>query len=145
MPHAVGGNAQAEIDSGLACLIILVRFFGLQADPAHLKREFGSSDTKFDTTDILRATKSIGLKTKSVSTDKSRLQKIQFPAIAKHTDGHYFVVAKLDGDKILIHDPLEQRPLLLPIDMFINAWTGELILFTKRAGLLGGFKKFDFS
>ncbi|MDZ4261503.1 MAG: type I secretion system permease/ATPase, partial [Pseudomonadota bacterium] len=66
---------------------------------------------------------------------------------ARHKDGHYFIIGGInkegDGLKILIQDPLEQRLQALPQALFEEAWSGELILITKRAGLLGSDRKFD--
>ncbi len=41
-------------------------------------------------------------------------------------------------------DVLEQRPQVLSRDQFEEIWSGDLILITKRAGLLGSDSKFDF-
>ena len=69
-----------------------------------------------------------------------------FPfAIGIHQKGHYFIIAKIDEDKVLIHDPLEKRPLTLPKQIFEQAWSGRLILITKRALLPGAGKTFDIS
>ncbi len=73
-----------------------------------------------------------------------RLAKLTLPAIARHKDGHYFVLGKVDDDHVLIQDPLEKRPLSLPREIFEQAWSGELILFTRRAGVLDELRKFDF-
>ena len=73
-----------------------------------------------------------------------RLAKLTLPAIARHKDGHYFVLGKVDDDHVLVQDPLEKRPLSLPREIFEQAWSGELILFTRRAGVLDELRKFDF-
>jgi subfamily B ATP-binding cassette protein HlyB/CyaB len=65
--------------------------------------------------------------------------------VAKRTDGRYVVLAKIDGDKALIQDPVEGRPLVLSREQFETAWTGELLLFTKRANLRLQDLKFDFT
>jgi len=46
---------------------------------------------------------------------------------------------------VLIHDPLEKRPLTLPRAVFEQAWSGRIILITKRAQLPGAHKIFDIS
>lgn len=81
----------------------------------------------------------------SVSPQWQTLSKTPLPTIAKHRDGHYFILAKIDDDKALIQDPLEQRPQTLPRDLFEQLFGGELILVTKRAALPGVSGKFDLS
>jgi subfamily B ATP-binding cassette protein HlyB/CyaB len=68
-----------------------------------------------------------------------------FPVIAKRTDGRYVVLARIDGEKALIQDPVEGRPLVLSREQFESAWTGDLLLFAKRANLRAQDLKFDFT
>ena len=126
---------------------MLARFFGVAAEAGQLKHQYGRADEVFGAAEILRASKLLGLKARQVNSDITRLDRIQFPAIARHNDGHYFIIGGIkdegEGKKVLIQDPLEQRPQALPQDIFEQAWSGELILLTKRAGLLGSDRKFD--
>jgi subfamily B ATP-binding cassette protein HlyB/CyaB len=143
MPH----SANAAQDTGLSCLIMLARYFGVAADAGQLQHQFGQAEKLFGATEILRASKLLGLKARQVKSDWSRLNRTRFPVIALHRDGHYFIIGGIKEEsgepKILIQDPLEQRLQVLPRDLFDEAWSGELILITKRAGLLGAERKFD--
>jgi ATP-binding cassette, subfamily B, bacterial HlyB/CyaB len=65
--------------------------------------------------------------------------------MVKRADGRYFVLAKLEGEKVLVQDPTEARPLILSREQFESAWTGQLLLFTKRANLRLSDLKFDFT
>ena len=138
-------GVSGQLDSGLVCLVMLSRLHGMPADPAQLKHHFGQSENHFTESEILRAAKSLGLKAKSISSSQERLRKTQLPVIAQHTDGHYFVLAQLAEDKVLIQDPLNQGPENLSIEEFQERWNDQLILITCRAGILGEIKKFDFS
>ncbi|MEJ2693412.1 MAG: type I secretion system permease/ATPase [Candidatus Thiodiazotropha sp.] len=142
MPHSV--VTDRDVDTGLACLVLLARFHGLPADPDHLSHQRGNSEP-FSSRDIVLSAKSLGLKSRTISSRWERLAKTPLPAIARHKDGHYFVLARCDEEKVLIQDPLEKRPINLPRDIFEQSWDGELILVTRRGGLLGGSGKFDFS
>jgi ATP-binding cassette, subfamily B, bacterial HlyB/CyaB len=143
MPHAT--HVTQNKDTGLACLIMLARLHGLPADPHQLLHEFGRSEERLDSTTILLGAKILGLKARSVNADWPRAEKLVLPAIARFVDGRYVVLAKLEQGRALIHDPLERRPLVLPREIFERAWAGELILFTRRAGILDDLRKFDFS
>ena len=50
-----------------------------------------------------------------------------------------------NSDKALVQDPVEARPLVLSREQFESTWTGELLLFTKRANLRLQDLKFDFT
>ncbi|WP_297528362.1 type I secretion system permease/ATPase [Thiohalobacter sp.] len=135
MPHTVDGERSA--DTGLACVAMAARLFGLAAEPEALRHRFGESGVAFGEPEILRAARFLGLKARAVDSDWARLRKTALPAIGEHRDGHYFIIARLDDERVLIQDPLESRPLVLPREIFEQAWSGRLILLTRRATLAG--------
>ena len=140
MPYEVAANREA--DTGLACLAIVARMLGIPVDPNHIRHEYGQTGLPLATVDLLRAAKTLKLKARSVKSKWRRLASTPLPAIAEHREGRHFVLAKVAADKVLIHDPLEQRPLTLPRDQFEQAWTGRLILFARRALLPDDARKF---
>jgi type I secretion system ABC transporter, HlyB family len=132
-------------DTGLASLVLMARFYRLPASPSQLRHQFGCPGRPFSAPEILQAAKFLGLKAREVNSDWNRLANTCLPAIAQHRDGHYFVLAQIRDDKILIQDPLKQRPMTANQQTFQDHWNGSLILVTRRAGVIGGFRKFDFS
>ncbi len=141
MPHSTEANKNT---TGLICLALIGRFHNKPVDPDHLDHQYGEPGEDFSFTHILRAAKALGLKSRRITSDWHRLEKTPLPAIARHSDGHFFVIAALRDAKVLIHDPLEQQPLLLPREIFEASWDKELILFSSRSGLAGGSGGFDF-
>ena len=132
-------------DTGLICLLILARFYDLPADGSQLRHQFAQSGQLLSETDLLRAAKHLGLKAGVLTANWNKLSGVPLPALAKRTDGRYVVLAKIDGDKALIQDPVEARPLVLSREQFESVWTGQLLLFTKRANLRLQDLKFDFT
>ena len=137
--------AAGVTDTGLICLLILARFYDLPADGAQLRHQFAQSGQVLSDTDLLRAAKHLGLKAGVQTAHWSKLAGIPLPALAKRTDGRYVVLAKIEGEKVLVQDPTEARPLVLSREQFESAWTGQLLLFTKRANLRLQDLKFDFT
>lgn len=144
MPHAA--IPSRDNDTGLESLVLIAHFHDLPVDAAGLRHHFGHHDHPFDETTLLRAARHVGLKAKAARSTWDKLSKIALPALARHKDGHYVVVAKIDDaqNKVLIHDPLEKRPLSLPKELFEQSWSGELILFTRRAALDAAKRPFNF-
>lgn len=132
-------------DTGLICLLILARFYDLPADGSQLRHQFAQSGQVLSDTDLLRAAKHLGLKTGILTANWNKLDGVPLPAMAKRTDGRYVVLAKLEGEKVLVQDPTQARPLVLSREQFESAWTGQLLLFTKRANLRLQDLKFDFT
>ncbi len=132
------------IDTGLSCLIMIARFHGVAADPAQIKHTFAIGEGGMSASDIIRAGRELGFKTKSANLSFERLVKLPLPAIAeiKAWDGQeardklsYIVLAKADPAKILVMHPGEQRPRILKLEEFSEIWTGNLVLFTQRGFL----------
>jgi subfamily B ATP-binding cassette protein HlyB/CyaB len=148
-PSAQKSNSSTQAasitDTGLLCLLILARFYDLPADGSQLRHQFAQLSQPLSDTDLLRAAKHLGLKTGLLKTQWSKLPGTPFPAIAKRSDGRYVVLAKLEGEKVLVQDPTEVRPFVLSREQFESTWTGELLLFTKRANLRLQDLKFDFT
>ena len=138
-------SADSTPDTGLICLLILARFYDLPADEPQLRHQFAQSGQPLSETELLRAAKYLGLKIGVLKTQWSKLPGTPFPAIAKWTDGRYVVLARIDGDKVLLQDPIAARPIVLSREQFESSWTGELLLFAKRANLRLQDLKFDFT
>lgn len=144
MPHSADTSAAA--DSGFSCLVLLARFHHVAADADQLKHQFGPCTTPDDATPLVRGAAYLKLKARAIeAVTWEQLASLPLPAIARHRDGHFFVVAKAGADKVLIQDPLEQAPQSLPKAIFLQAWNGELLLVTKRSMLPGVSGKFDIS
>ncbi len=131
MPHLVDYRNGRE--SAFACLALIAHFHQIAADPAQLLHEFGGVDPTPGTDELLRCAKGLGLKTRLFrNLETKKLSTAPLPAIARMSDGHFVVIAKFGGDKILLQDPREQRPQSVPLQLFEKNWTGELLLLTHR-------------
>ncbi|MBB1520841.1 type I secretion system permease/ATPase [Aquipseudomonas guryensis] len=140
-----GSGAQPEVDSGLACLVMLARFHNVAASPEQLAHEFAEDGRPFGRPELLLAAKQLGLKAKSVRSKLERLAHVPLPAIATAHDGRFFIIARLDDGKALIHDPQAQRPEVLSFEELEQRWTGELLLIRSESSLAGELSKFDFT
>jgi len=151
-PESVPGEAvttKAPVDSGLACLVMLARFHSIAVEPDQLVHEFCSNGEFFSVSDILLAARKLGLSVKRATTRLDRLKTTPLPAVALDRNGRYFILARVDqqegATKVLIHDPVIERPEILSTEEFNARWSGDLILFTSRASLASDLAKFDFS
>jgi subfamily B ATP-binding cassette protein HlyB/CyaB len=132
-------------DTGLQCLLLLARFYGLPANDDRLRHRFGEPSKLLADTDLLRAAGHLGFKAGLIGSAWSKLAGTPLPAMAKRTDGSYIVLAKVEADKVLIQDPREPKPAILTRPVFEGQWSGELLLVTKRAGLRPEDWRFDFT
>jgi subfamily B ATP-binding cassette protein HlyB/CyaB len=85
MPHL---NESAEkLDTELACLVIMARFYEFAADEKQLTHQFAVSGENFTEQEILLASKTMGLKSRAVKRTVKQLSQVHLPAIARHVDG----------------------------------------------------------
>ncbi|RKZ89015.1 MAG: type I secretion system permease/ATPase [Gammaproteobacteria bacterium] len=138
-------DEQHKIDTGLACLINLAKLHGLPADPEHLRHIHADPGKHFTEQEIIMAGRDLGLKVRGHNSHWQALNKTALPVIGQHNDGHWFIIARIDTDKVLIHDPLEQSPRALDRTLFEKSWSGRVIMMTRRASLSSLVGHFDFS
>ena len=141
---ALEGSA-APLDTGLVCLVMLARLHGVAADADQLAHEYRVDGKAFDKHELLLAARQLGLQAKAVHVRPERLARTPLPAIARGTDGGFFILAQVDGERALIQSPAVGRPETLTLADLSSRWSGELILFTSRASLTGEMSKFDFT
>lgn len=153
------------LDSGLSCLITIANLHEIPADAGQLRHEFAGGDG-FDIPTIVRAAKSLGMTAKMVLQDSGRLKHAPLPAIARHTDGRFFIVAKFDVARVTLKaiapeeaaDPLPQEsiqrvliqhpgnpPRLISLKEFLEQWDGRLVFFSSKSSFAGEVAKFDFT
>jgi ATP-binding cassette, subfamily B, bacterial HlyB/CyaB len=144
-PGSSNPNSPSDSDSGLACLVLLLRFHGVPAEPDALRHRRGRTAGPLDTRDIVILARELGLKGRLVKSDAVRLMKTPLPAIALRKDGSSIIIAQINKDKgeLLLHDPALGRPTAAPLNEFVDTWSGDLILLARRAGPLDTFRRFD--
>ncbi|RMP20990.1 hypothetical protein ALQ25_200234 [Pseudomonas coronafaciens pv. atropurpurea] len=141
---AAASNDAVPIDTGLASLVMLARFHQVSASPEQLAHEFSSGEA-LQPSELLLAAKKLGLKAKFAKVAIDRLDRTPLPAIAQGEDGNFFIVARLDQGKVLIHDPRSQRPEIITIEDLAGRWAGQLLFIRAGAGITGESSRFDFT
>jgi subfamily B ATP-binding cassette protein HlyB/CyaB len=139
---AVNTNSKTmpEMDQGLSVLVALLRFHGIGADPAQLRHRFGNF---FGVPEMLRCAKELGLKARCYRTNWKRLAATPLPGIVVLRDGGFLLLVKVGDDKAIIQSPLSPRPTVVTQTQLGDMWDGRIVLTTRRAGLVGLFRRFD--
>ena len=125
-------NDRAAAESGLAALVLLLRFHGVGADTEQIRHRFGGA---IGVPEMIRCAKELGLKARVYQSNWQRLGKTPLPGIAVLRDGGYLLLGKAGENKILVQDPMTPRPMLMAREELEAVWDGRLILMTGRAGL----------
>lgn len=133
-------------DLALKGLSIFAQLHSISINTEQLKYKFASNHF-LNKTEFLLAAKECGFKVKAVKKDPARFPFIHLPVFVWKEDGTHFILAKIDinNKRYLIHDLLLDQPIILTEQEFLQRYSGEIILFTSRASVLGQLAKFDFT
>ncbi|MEO8545129.1 MAG: type I secretion system permease/ATPase [Burkholderiaceae bacterium] len=163
-----------QLDSGaLSALCAVARLHQIAADAATLLHRLGLSPSEtLGVDDLLRAAQLLGLKARRVRTRVDRLAQTPLPALALMQAAtpsqsgaaglQVKVLAQCDGRRVLVMGLQaagrsgagqgaaqagvpDGMPRIEPLELFADQWTGELILLSSRASLVGEMARFDFA
>lgn len=121
-----------KIDPGFYCFISIARFYGINVDPDQIKHELALGREVMKELDILRAARAIKLKAKAADINYRSLYKMPLPAVVGTNDGGFIILAKVEGEKVLVLYPGEDTPKVLEKENFREIWNGRIILFVRR-------------
>lgn len=145
MSQLPAGSNNDAVDSGLACLVTLARYHAVAVTAEQLQHRHGVPGKPLSAADLLLAFRQLGLKAKHRSIDPRRLAYAPLPAIAIDNQGGYFIIARAEGEQVLVQDPVARAPQSLSLADLARRWSGELILIRSDAQLPHGLSRFDMS
>ncbi|MGI9424653.1 MAG: type I secretion system permease/ATPase, partial [Hyphomicrobiaceae bacterium] len=82
--------------------------------------------------DIVRAARARGLKSRLSRFKFRKFRRVPLPAIVRHKDGSFFILAKLSEDKALIKEAGKPPAEWSNVDL-AKVWSDQVILVTRRA------------
>lgn len=143
-------NDNFDMDTGCQCLVTLARMQQVPADYGQLRHQFGDAEKAFNQTDLLRAAKAIGFKARASKTSVKSIHSSVLPAVVKHVNGSYFILANIKQSEsgeshALILNPTQKTPENISIENLENIFSGDIIYLTKRSTILESLKEFDIS
>jgi subfamily B ATP-binding cassette protein HlyB/CyaB len=130
-------------DSGLRCLVLLLRFHGVPSDSAQIQHRFGIAS--IGVTEMLRCAKEFKLRARALKAKWKQLGKLPLPAIAERRDGTFLILAKVTQDRALVQTASAGAPELMSREDFETIWSGRLVLMARRASLGELARRFDFT
>ena len=142
---ADGGRVNG-VDTGIACLIAIAKYYNIPADYRQLERAYVLEEGSIDTITLVRAARDLKLKARAYSDLKEEdLKSLVFPVMIRLKDNRSIVITTIRDDEIYIMDPVfSQQPVKADRYKLLNDWNGEAILFTRRYELPKKFVEFGF-
>ena len=84
------------------------------------------------TGELLQMAKTFKIKVDIIRPELRALPDIPLPAVAVMKSGNWVIIGRNDDQKILVLEPGEDDPRPTPLDDFVDAWSGELLVFRRR-------------
>jgi subfamily B ATP-binding cassette protein HlyB/CyaB len=136
-------SAATAADTGLIALCQVARHLGVPANPVALSRHHLATGTAANSEDVVRIAQRLGLRARLVKTGWERLEKTPLPAILVNKDGQFGIVSRVMDGRAAVHSGGAARGRLLERAELEEAWTGELILLTRRLSPAALVSRFD--
>jgi subfamily B ATP-binding cassette protein HlyB/CyaB len=153
--QAVAENNYADPapSSGLGCLIIVARQYGLHLTSTQLIKDNLLTDQEVTVDQLVRCAEKAGLRAKLVKLDWDGLSHLKkaLPAIVRLRNGSHMVLLRVDGDanntRIMLRDPNASEDALLVIDRprFEDIWSGDVVLAKRNYEISDESQPFSFS
>lgn len=124
------------INTGLLSFAAIAGYYRIACDPAQMAHDLGLGQGPASAEDIVRAARRIGLKARALrGQDAKRLRTAPLPAILEMKDGSFSILThRLDDGRLRLVNPLSRQQSFLPFEDVIQAWSGSLVLITRRFG-----------
>ncbi|MCR5834029.1 MAG: type I secretion system permease/ATPase [Selenomonadaceae bacterium] len=140
------GGVVNGIDTGIACLISIAKYYNIPADYRQLERAYVLEEGSVDFTTLVRAARDLKLKAREYTGLKEEdLDKLVYPILIKLHSGKNVVITTIRDGDIYVLDPIfSQHPVKVDRYKLLMDWTGEAILFTRRYEIEKKKSKFGF-
>lgn len=125
------------------CLSIVAGFHQISADPGQIERSLGLEGTPVTPTHLILAARDLGLKARYHTLSIDRLNRATFPVMAHLDDGHWVVIARIEGSQAVIFDPRNTHPVLFTQEELRTQWSGRALLVKTRMRLDNPHRPFD--
>lgn len=132
-----------KFDSGLACLIIILKFLNVRVSQQEIEHITATKSFPLDDLALLGIAKSFKLHGKLKKLKLEEIKSINRPVIVKDNSDKYFIVAKVTDDKIMVLYPDKRSPEMITYDDFKKQYSGISLLFKKRE-IIDSETKFGF-
>ena len=140
------GGIVNGIDTGLACLVAIAKYYNIPADYRQLERAYVLRAGSVDVTTLVRAARELKLKARKYNGLKEAdLDRLVYPALIRLHSGRSVVITTIREGNIYVLDPaFSQQPVKVDRYKLLLDWNGEAILFTRRFELDKKKSKFGF-
>ncbi len=123
-------DQKKQIDTGLSCLVIMLRFLQIPFSVENLKHRIGKMGRLAREDIIFLAKQHLKLKSNTKSVDIKKLGHLPLPVIAELKDNQFCVVTKIEQDQVFIQDPVSGQAKNYSFQQFSEIYAGSVIFIS---------------
>ncbi len=115
--------------TGIISLIKVLQHFGVKELQAIYEKN-PETDSQLNWEKLQKLAKKYNINSQVIHPTVDEMREIEYPAIARMTDGGYIAVGSMNEEVILAIDPRENKPKAIPIKEFLESWANDLLIFS---------------
>ncbi len=123
---------EGKIDALLKCLTVVFSLNGKAVQENQLKRAYAADGGLLSLTELIRASREVGLRAQELKAAKHHLAALPMPFIACIREGEYLVVVKCLDEKVIVYNPFHGVMEQLSAQGLQKEWDGTCILFAEE-------------
>ena len=120
---------QFENRTGIVSMVKILQHYGAK-DIEKLLNDNPETDDQLTWDRLKKIARKYKIKSHVIRPTVDELREVQFPAIAKMTDGAFVTIGSANEEVVLMLDPREGKPSAMKMKQFLESWTNELLVFT---------------
>ena len=99
-------------ECGLACIVMVCRYFGMNIDLLNLRQKFGISAQGATLATLVHIASQLHLQTRALSLDLDEISQLKRPCLLHWDMSHFVVLVKAGRNKFILHDPAFGRRIV---------------------------------
>ncbi|PWW07080.1 peptidase domain-containing ABC transporter [Mangrovibacter plantisponsor] len=99
-------------ECGLACIGMVAGYYGNKMDMLTLRKKYATSLKGSTLTDVINLGSHLNMVCRALRLEVEELSQLRLPAILHWDMKHYVVLAEVNGDKAVIHDPARGKRIV---------------------------------
>ena len=115
--------------TGIISMIKVLQHFGVK-DLQKVYEENPETDDRLDWGKLQKLAKKYKVSSTVITPAVDEFRSIEYPAIAKMSDGAYIAIGSTNDEVVLAIDPRENKPLAIPMKEFLENWSREMMIFS---------------
>ena len=115
--------------TGIFSIVKILQHFGVK-DLDKIFQANPETDDKISWKQLQKIAKKYRISSTLTRPTVEELREIQYPVIAKMTDGSYVPVGSINDEVALIIDPRQQKAVAIPLKEFLESWASEFLIFS---------------